>query len=522
MAGAWVLLLLAMASMLRQAAGAWARHRRTRWWLLGALVVSLAAHWFAPERMVMVFGGYDLTSHLVDGEIPRYGAGATWLYGPLLWTFGHDHGVLQGANRLLGWLLVIGAWDLGRRLHPSRPRAMAIAAWAMALMPVIWRAHSSESIVVGPALLVILAMRALSLGEDARPGEAAFLGAAAATVRPEIALIVLVLPVWAWLSRRPGSSKPLATWAAAAGVTLVVALQIASVVTTARDLSDSGALPSLEHPLIVALGSVLWVGIFANLQFTPLGLIPLIAAGWLGTRTRRGASATLGLALAWVVLTSVDLVEVSVPRLHTPALLLALPLVGVGWEQVESWLAKRRWSRASLAGLALILAMGTTHNGIQLFRPTNEDVEETLWRDAVANLPVEARCLSVMGYGDPPTAGKTPRHNPLYLLRARHAHVKVTNLTELRGAASCEGAHYVLLGLRCYADLREDGRPQPTDAQPLPACARVLREDVGEAVFERQVSNHGDTAFDLYPDAPRLTVGLYTVTRPPQSVTPGL
>lgn len=511
-ASAWVLLLLALYAILRGAFAGWSRHPRTRWWITAAFGCALVAHLAAPGRMVMVFGGYDLTTHLVDGLIPRYGAGALWTYGPWLWTFGHDHLVIQTANRLLGWLLLVVAWDLGRQLYPSRSRALVIAAWAMALMPVIWRAHSSESIVVGPALFVLLAMRALSGGEDARPGEAALWGAAAATARPEIALVVCALPVWVYMARLRWPRAPLATFVAGAAAYMLIAVHLVTVISTARELSASGALPALDNPVVVALGSLLWVGIFANLSFTPLGLIPLLAAGVVGSLKVRRSMATLGVALLWVLLTSVDLVEVSVPRLHVPALLLTLPLIGFGWEWLESRAAKGSGARLKLALAATLLVVGCGYNAHEMFKPTNEDVEEQIWRDAIKMLPDEARCLAVMGYGDEPPAEKTPRHNPLYLLRDRHAHVDVSHLDGIAEASGCKEQHYALLGLRCYADLREDGRPQPQGDAPLPVCERVLQEQVVEPVFERRVTNHGDLAFELYPTGTDLRVGLFRVT----------
>lgn len=511
-AAAWILLVFTLGGMVRRAHAGWSSHPRTRWSIAGAFGFALLAHLLAPARMVMVFGGYDLTTHLVDGLIPRYGAGALWTYGPWLWTFGHDHAVIQLANRLLGWLLVVVAWDLGRQLYPSRPRALAIAAWAMALMPVIWRAHSSESIVVGPALFLLLAMRALSAGKEARPGEAALWGVAAATARPEVALVVCMLPLWVVLSRLRWPRAPLATCVTAAAGYLLIAVHLVSVISTARELSASGALPALDNPVIVALGSLLWVGIFANVSFTPLGLTPLLVTGVIGSLKTRRALATLGVALLWVVLTSVDLVEVSVPRLHVPALLLTLPLVGFGWEWLESRVAKGRGARGKLVMAAALLVTGCGYNAYQMFGPTNEDVEEGIWREAIDRLPVEARCLAVMGYGDPPPAEKTPRHNPLYLLRDRHPHVQVSHLDGIPEAVGCEGQHYALIGLRCYADLREDGRPQPQGNQPLPVCARALEEHVIAPVFERYVTNHGDQAFELYPTGTDLRVGLFRVT----------
>ena len=512
-AAAWTLLLFALWSLVQGAVSGWSIHKRTRGWLLAALGVAVAAHALAPERMVMVFGGYDLTTHLVDGVIPRYGAGALWTYGPWMWIFGHDHLVVQTVNRALGLLLVVVAWDLGRRLYPARPRALAIAAWAMALMPVIWRAHSSESIVVGPGLFVLLAMRALATDEDARPGEAAVWGAAAATARPEIALVVCALPVWVWWAQlRWRRFAPVGGLAALAGG-LLIAVHLITVATTAQDLSASGALPALENPVVVALGSVLWVGIFANVMFTPLGLSPLLAAGVVGSLKTRRALATVGVSVWWILLTSVDLVEVSVPRLHVPALLVAAPLLGLGWEWLETRVRPGRGGRAQLFVAFLILAVSSGYNAYQVFKPTNEDVEEQIWRDALERLPEEARCLAVMGYGDEPPAEKTPRHNPLYLLRDRHAHVTVSHLAGISEAQGCGEQHYALIGLRCYADLREDGRPQPQGSDPLPVCARVLQKHAGEALFEREVTNHGDLAFELYPTGERLRVGLFRVTR---------
>ena len=106
---------------------------------------------------------------------------------------------------------------------------------------------------------------------------------------------------------KPSPASPVSALTVAA--LALVGIQLITVMSTARELVDSGALPALHNPVVVALGSLLWVGIFANLYFTPVGLIPLLVAGIMGSTRRQRATATVALAALWVVLTSVDLVD---------------------------------------------------------------------------------------------------------------------------------------------------------------------------------------------------------------------
>ena len=287
-------------------------------------------------------------------------------------------------------------------------------------------------------------------------------------------------------------------------------VQVAAVVLTASSMAESGALPALQTPKAV-LGAMVWVGGLANPDFTPIGFLPLAIAGVLSAGNRRGAAITVVWALVWIGTTGVDLTEVSVPRLHTGAVLLTAPLVGLGWEA----LLARRPSRGVLALTLSIWTAGIGWSAWQNFRPVNEDAEEELWRDAIAALPDDTGCLLAMGYGDPPDPRKTARHNPTYLLSGERGDWWTGNLSDANQLLTrCPGPTYALIGVRCYAALREPPGPAPEGADPHPVCLDILRRADKEVLFERDVTNHGDLAYEMYPAGGPLKLGLYRLDAP--------
>ena len=92
----------------------------------------------------------------------------------------------------------------------------------------------------------------------------------------------------------------------------------------------------------------------------------------------------------------------------------------------------------------------------------------------------------------------------------------LTGLSDLEPRWSrCEGHAYALLGMRCYMARREaKGMAAPRGAVPIAACAVFRMRWRLEPLIVREVPNHGDVAFPLYPDAPRLMLGLYRVLGP--------
>ncbi|MEC9071198.1 MAG: hypothetical protein VX938_02420, partial [Myxococcota bacterium] len=172
---AFFIALLTLFGVMRSVLGAWTVSESRRPWLLTAFVLAILLHGLAPDRMMMVYGGYDLAAHLIDGQVPRYGAGSVWFYGPAMWLLGSDHSWMQSLNRVAGLLCLVVAWDLGRLLWK---KGEVPSAWILVLLPVLWRGHTSESIVIIPTLLLLLSMWHLASGASRELGRAVVLALA--------------------------------------------------------------------------------------------------------------------------------------------------------------------------------------------------------------------------------------------------------------------------------------------------------------------------------------------------------
>ena len=291
-------------------------------------------------------------------------------------------------------------------------------------------------------------------------------------------------------------------------------------------LAASGALPALDDPLGRALGALMDSGVFANVDFTAPTTTGLILVGaWLAPR-RAAAVATLTLAAVWIGVTGIDLAEVSVPRLHEPPLLLALPLAAVALDRLLSMrqasaAMHRRVAWCLLIVVGLVQLAGSAWSAHRQLRPQGVDHEEALWRDAIEALPPGPGCLASIGYGDAIEVHKTPRHVPAYLLDAHRpgwTSFDLVHVPELLGGR-CAGPVFALLGLRCYAALRERGEAAPAGAATVAACQAFRDRWLLQPVIEREVPNAGDLGYPLYPTAESLQVGLYqvvgTVADPP-------
>ena len=166
----WVMLALLWRALMFVARG---RLQRALWLPLGLGVIGLA---LVPAEMRMVYGGYDLTRHLVEGLVPRYGPGALWFYG--LRGYQRRSRLGQLLNRLYGVGTLIALIALTRRLFgegpmvgdallracrsSTRPSAARASRWPCAGRAVgIWLATDEEpsagrgaslDVVAGPGL----------------------------------------------------------------------------------------------------------------------------------------------------------------------------------------------------------------------------------------------------------------------------------------------------------------------------------------------------------------------------------
>jgi hypothetical protein len=503
--------------------------RATAWTLaaLGALTVVL--HLAAPGRLVMEYTGYDLTARLgLVGELPRYGAGAVWLYQPALTFIGLDHASIQLANRLFGALTLVPFAVLAFAVAPGRRTGPLGAIALFVLLPVVLRDHVSEAILTGTALLLLsgLAAAALALTHPARRTWVVLalpVLAAAITCRPEVAPALAPALLGFALTRRAQLQAPLDTIAdrpadrrarlltfaaAAACLALAVTPHLAWLWDEARRQAAAGSVLAPEVALSHRLVDVLTrANIFAHGPWLTPALLVWPAAALFGDR--RHLPMRLGLiaaALVWLALSAVDLPEVSIPRVHLPVLLLLLPVAGAGIEALaQSPRLPLGLVNPFVAAWVLAAAVASIP---PLFTPSNADAEDALIRVARQALPPGAGCLATIRFDDPPPPGHTQRHFPDYLFPG----TTIVGLDRFDAAArSCGGQAVALLGTRCFMALRAPDAPPPEGPPELDVCTRFRQRYALEPVVERDVDNRTAHTFPMYPSTPKLSVGVYRI-----------
>lgn len=485
-----------------------------------ALAVTVLTRTLTPARMVMEYTGYDLTARLASSApLPRYGAGALWLYGPALDLLGVDHRHLQWTNRLLGALTLLPLTFVTFRLSGRSRVATATAALLFAALPVFWRDHSAEGIQTGTTFLLIAALAALAAEPRPRSPAGPLLAlpllAWAATCRPEV---VAALPFAAAAlllgTSAPGRFRPTTLLLCASALATALLPHLAWLASSAaHQLAETGIAgprASLER----IPGVLVERNIFFDGPWLPAACLVWLAAAFASSRRRLATAALLALAaVAWLAMTAVDLPRISIPRVHLPALCLLLPLIGLGAARLHrwpalTWLLAIAVAASSLARAPAILATG------------NADAEETLIRSALALARQHpGSCVATVSSGDPPPPGKTPRHFPRYLF-AGHP---VTGLDELSARRQrCPGPAVAILGTRCYmAERHPDAAPPPAPGR-LEVCQRFAAAHRLTPFARADIPNLAAGTFPMYPAAPTLDVGVYLVESPdpPRRSTP--
>ncbi|MCB9727401.1 MAG: hypothetical protein H6746_02840 [Deltaproteobacteria bacterium] len=488
--------------------------------LLGATV---ALHALLPSRLVMVYTGYDLTARLgLTADLPRYGAGAIWLYQPFLAFFGLDHASLQLANRVFGALSLVPFAVLAFAVAPGRRAGPLVATALFALLPVVWRDHVSEAILAGTTLLVLtgLAGAALALTRPARAGWlfiALPVLAAAVTCRPEVA--PALAPALLGLALTGERTRPTESVNAGRRRRLVLAAAAAILLaataphllwlagSAARQTLDGSILPAdvaMSTRLVEVLGRA---NIFLAGPWAPAALLVWAALALLDTRERRPTAVGLWLAaLVWIAISALDLPEVSIPRVHLPAMVLLLPACGLGFERIQRLHPPAL--RLANPVIAAFVLVGAVTSFAPLFTPSNADAEDALIRAARAALPPTGGCLATVRFDDPPPPGHTQRHFPDYLFPG----TTIVGLSRFDAVgASCEGRAVALLGTRCSMALRPPGAPPPSGPPQLEVCTRFRQRYALEPVLERTLPNRTAHTFPMYPATPTLDVGVYRV-----------
>jgi len=432
-----------------------------------------------------------------------------------------DHEVVQWVNRGLGLLGLLMLWGLASRLMPGRPRVPLILAAMTVCAPIIWRDHASESLLVGGLLFALAGLWGLAQREDPLDWLLALpCLLLAALTRPEFALVLMVFS--GALVLGPGR-RLLWThrWASLCLVVTVAAvgwghLEVMGAWVDA--LRSSSALES------VGLFELLWRVISRDTfevmwRYGPLALMPLVIAAFWARSARGLVVSVFVVACLWAAVTRIDLPQVSIPRVHAPIWLAWAVLGAIGTDYlVGRVMTQERSKRLRFGGgLIAIWVITAAMTWPTLYAPTNEATEEALIQDARQHLgeaPFGA-IVTILSQ-DPPPPGKASRAFPGYLFNRSDHPLVLLGLSELeRWWPLSDGPVYALLGVRCYAEMREDsGAPAPTVAVPVKACADFRATWKLEPILEEEVPNYGDRAFPMYPDTETLGVGFYRVEGP--------
>jgi hypothetical protein len=485
-----------------------------RWFWMG-LVVAAVIHILVPGRLLMVFQGYPLVEQLAAGDIPRYGPGSVWLYGPLQWLNGPDHHQVFLLNRIYGWLTVLAVGGLTARLWPDAPKRAVGVVWLLALLPVVWRTHGSESILVAPTLAVMVALAWSLEKERASLVLPAILLLAAALTRVEMAIMCLFFwGWWTWGARAEGASR-VEDRLAWLSIFIVAGVAVWQSVYTVEAMVARGALPATELGLGPILAAMTAEGIFMDARCFPLVLGFFMIWTVVESSTRRLAWTTGLVTLAWLGLTGVDHTPASTPRTHLPMVFLMAPLMVAGidlfWARVK---AGKTPIRVFAGLLCLGLLGGAAYSGVVLHTPNNDDAESQLWDELVEKVDEKDVCLVALGDGDPPARGRTPRHNPEYQVTSRHPSWSIYPIGALDSVlANCKGPVYALLGMRCYGQIREPHEPIPPGNAMLSPCAKLYNRAGRENVIDWDIANEAIMSHPMYPAGSPLKIGIYRVQK---------
>jgi len=469
----------------------------------GALALFFILQFVVGARPIMVFEGYALTEGLAAGEIPRYGAGGLFFYGWTQWIGGTDHISLMNLNLVFGAVCVLLLLGWVHRLFPEHPRRLVWAAVLVLCLPVIARAHGSESILVAPTAAILGALFLLAGRTDSRLPLAGVLLGAAAFTRPEMAVVACVIPVFAYyLGAEVRFPRMNLSWV---GLACLVLIAIWGALVSASDMSAREALPATERGIGPIIAAMTVDGILTDIRCFPVALSALGLWAFTRPSLRPIALASWLLALLWMGLTGVDHTSASTPRTHLPVVLMMIPLLTAAWTSFIDQV-----SVLGTRALAALVLVGTLYSGWVLHSPNNDDGEEALWRALVTDIQDEEACIVAMGDNDPPGRGRTSRHNPEYWVHNAHPGWTVSPLSDLREVKqACTGKVYALLGMRCYTQIREPGESVPGGSSMHPICADVLKEKPARKVIEWDIENRSQMSHPMYPAGSPLKIGVY-------------
>ena len=288
---------------------------------------------------------------------------------------------------------------------------------------------------------------------------------------------------------------------------------------------DGELLPRL-HEAARGVPDVHFLGFLNQSQLPrlyPAALLPLAALGLVekDRATRRGRIALALLAPVALALYSLDLCRANMARVHVPGALVVTMLAAAGLARL--WTSAR--SPAARTAIVLVLITMAVPTALRLWQPTNEQAEEALIRESLAHLSTEKGPFTLVRMAredrDPTAPGSafTHHHFPDYLVRPPAGEGRVSSISDWIGEPDLDRPAFFYLGVRCYAEFREQGTPPPHGDTLQPACARLRERFDLAPVFERDIPNRGDVWIEYYGDSPSLRVGLYRI-RPKQLSRP--
>jgi hypothetical protein len=248
-------------------------------------------------------------------------------------------------------------------------------------------------------------------------------------------------------------------------------------------------------------------------------LLPLVL-GDASVRWRGAALLLASLAASaayWVDLCAANMLRVLVPGglFATLAAALGLDLL---LERLSLRLAPTWARRLALGAVALAVLTSALPTAAYVWRPTNQDQEEALQREALNRLPDHDSVLVRLGYGDVHTGlAGSPTHLyvPDYLYDDPARNLEVQSINDWTHQDD-HPVGYFLLNLRCWTPEHPWPLTGPRPRRLRQPCADLLRDGVAEPVFERELPNLGDPFLTGYYDHdPRpFRVGLYRLKPP--------
>jgi hypothetical protein len=519
---ALVLLGLSLPALARAYARAWAlwapqRDEQGRALALATVAAAVMRWLVLPRWIATMYIGYIATERAIElSAASHYGVGSQSLYHALFAVLPHDHRTLMWVNSLLGVLSVPLFGSFAAGVIRDR-RAGVIAAFLLALIPLFIRNDNSDANNV-PCLLWLLGGLTLWI-EYLETREREALAASfvllilAGIGRPEMPVLV---PLWALGTTLAAEKKhnPLrdrAVWLGLALAALLVVPHAIHVRAATAELSESGNLPSYTrlgagelYRGLIRYNTVLWPRLFP-ITLTGFALCAVIQ------RDRQRLLARLAFLLLTVFslgLYSVDLCRANMARVHIPGAMLVLVLASAClsflWGRFQGALPR------ALLGVAVLGA--AMPGAVKLWAPTNEQAEEDFLQQALPRLPLRERFTLVrIAREDRVGSDATHFHFPDYLLRPPMAEGRASSIQDWMSEPDWSSPAYFYLGMRCYADFRDEGTPPPHGEHEQPACRKMRERFALEPVLEEQLPNRGDVWLDYYGDAPTLRLGLYRI-----------